>query len=87
MKKTDKKWKPGQLVTLWGKVYRISKCRYNDERKYKTCFICGQLNGRTPCINAVDYPEKSGFCLLTCIKKMPKGCIPKHVHIKSKTSD
>ena len=26
-------WKPGQLVTLWGKVYRITKCdetaRYN----------------------------------------------------------
>lgn len=81
MEKTDKKWKPGQLITLWGKVYRICKCKYSE--KYKACFVCGQLNGRTPCIDAADYPEKPGFSTYTCMKKMPEGCIPKRLKLRT----
>lgn len=73
---TEKKWKPGQLVTLWGKVYRIHKCFHIT--KYSTCFFCNHEN-TAPCINANNYPVRKGFDVKTCCEKMPTGCYPKLV--------
>ena len=66
-------WKPGQLVTLWGKVYRIRKCSVIEP--YKVCYFCNRIN-RAPCINAYDYPDKNGFNQTLCKEKMPIGCYP-----------
>lgn len=68
-------WKPGQLVTLWGKVYRIHKCIYSSG--YKACYFCMKVNTKSPCINAADYPENKGFDLHSCKSNIPNGCIPK----------
>lgn len=85
MKQKGNKWKPGQLITLWGSIYRISKCKYSSG--YKACFICNQQNGKPPCICAFDYPDKHGFDLRMCREKLPEGCIPKRIQISPKVSD
>lgn len=72
----EKKWKPGQLVTLWGKVYRIRKCSVVEP--YKVCHFCNH-SGEAPCINAYNYPVRKGFSQHDCMKKMPIGCYPKLV--------
>jgi len=69
-------WKPGQLVTLWGKLYRITKC--SETQKYRVCYFCAG-NGNAPCIKAYNYPERNGFNALSCRSKMPKECYPKLV--------
>lgn len=68
-------WKPGQLITLWENVYRITKCDYASG--YKACMFCQQQNTKPPCINGFDYPSKKGFDLRECVKNMPKNCFPK----------
>lgn len=70
-------WRQGQLVTLWGKVYRISKSAHNE--KYKTCMLCQQCNMRTPCIDGFDYPEKTGFDMRMCFKRLKPELFPKRV--------
>lgn len=70
-------WKPGQLVTLWGKLYQIKKCSYSYN--YQACMFCQQTNKRPPCIDGFDYPDKRGFDLRECRLKVPEGCIPKRV--------
>jgi len=45
-------WKPGQLVTIHGKTYRITKLPENSSKKYGTCIFCEfrHLEGSTyPC--------------------------------------
>ena len=76
-------WKPGQCVTLWGKVYRIHKCIYSYVFKpvdmsfgYKVCYFCMRVNIKPPCINAY-YPENKGFDAHSCKQNIPNGCIPK----------
>lgn len=72
------KWKPGQLVTLNGKVYRIHKTSY--EKSYARCMFCQMQNMKQPCIDMNDYPgTKTCFGVLKCIDKMPDGCIPKRI--------
>lgn len=78
------KWKPGQLVTLNGKVYRIHKtqytCGYRLGTLPKKCMFCQQCNMKSPCTNMFDYPnDKTLFGLTECRNKMPDGCIPKRI--------
>ena len=70
-------WKKGQLITLYGKVYRIHECKY--KKQYQLCKFCQQVNIKSPCINAYDYPEVRSFDLLDCAMKMPNRCIPKQI--------
>lgn len=71
-------WKPGQLVTLNGKVYRIHKTQYTSG--YRQCMFCQQCNMKPPCINMFDYPNnKTSFGLTACRIKMPNCCIPKRI--------
>lgn len=67
-------WKPGQLVTLWGKVYRITKC--SEQERYRVCCFCATKN-YIPCRYAYNYPEEKGFNHKICRMYMPKGCYPK----------
>lgn len=69
-------WKPGQLVTLWGKVYRITKC--DETARYRVCNFCAG-SGNAPCIIGVIYPSKNGFETITCANNIPEGCYPKKV--------
>ena len=69
-------WKPGQLVTLNGKVYRIHKTQYTSG--YKQCMFCQQCNVKPPCISMFDYPDdKTSFGLTECKRNMQDNCIPK----------
>lgn len=68
-------WKPGQLVTLWGNVYRITKS-CETKRTY-VCMLCQWKNTETPCTIRFNYPEKDGFSAKLCTRKMPLGCYPK----------
>lgn len=71
-------WKPGQLVTLNGKVYRIHKTSYTS--KQFICLSCSLRNIKPPCIEMNDYPDtKTCFGESECCKKIPLGCIPKHI--------
>jgi len=71
-------WKPGQLVTLNGKVYRIHKTQYASG--YRQCMFCQQCNMKSPCADMFDYPnDKTSFGLTECRNKMPDGCIPKRI--------
>lgn len=72
------KWKPGQLVNLNGKTYRIHKTQYKT--RYFTCSFCQLCNMKMPCIEAADYPNnKTTFNVVKCREKMPDGCIPKRI--------
>lgn len=53
-------WKPGQLVTIEGRVYRIKKATVNF-------FIChGECRNKRKSLS---------FCML-CIEKIKHGCYP-----------
>lgn len=80
MSNTHKKWKPGQCITLWGRIYRIRKSCFGG--KYKVCCFCNNT-GKAPCINAQNYPARKGFTMMDCSKKMPEGCYPRQIDIKS----
>lgn len=69
-------WKPGQLVTLHDKLYRITKC--SESQKYRVCHFCAG-NGNAPCIEAYNYPKSKGFNGMSCAANVPEGCYPKLV--------
>lgn len=71
-------FKEGEKVNLNGKDYIIWNIKCS--KGAKACKICTQINGKAPCIEAFDYPEKAGmFDLKECNKKVPEFCIPKKV--------
>lgn len=59
-------YKPGQLITIEGEVYRIYKGVY-------ACFYCYQLNDKM----SPSYRLK--YCPYICKKKIPKGMFPLHI--------
>lgn len=63
-------WKPGQLVTIEGTVYRLKRKRWLG---FVSCEICEYMsNGHSftepckTCINSKDMPEN---CFLTSVKQ------------------
>ena len=71
-------WKPGQLVTLNGKKYRIHKVK--AALLHRRCMMCELHNFKSPCIEAADYPtDKVTFSIIKCVDKMPRNCIPKRI--------
>lgn len=70
-------WKPGQLVTLWGKVYRITKC--DETAKYRVCHFCAGVGKCAPCLKAHNFPTTKGFDMISCVQNVPDGCYPKKV--------
>lgn len=74
-------WKPGQLVTLNGKLYRISESP--KEEQYRICSLCQIQNMKPPCIERFDYPDKENtFGSMQCVENMPKTCYPRRVNPK-----
>ena len=64
-------WKPGQLVVLNGKVYRIKKRVIKWNVFCDTCTVCTAINGHYPCMR---YP--CTFVPHDCRKKMGLTCFP-----------
>ena len=60
-------WKPGQLVVLNDKVYRIKK----TSGKCDTCTVCTAINGHYPCMH-----EPCTFVPRDCREKMGMNCVP-----------
>lgn len=75
-------WKAGQLVTLWGKVYRIQKIDNNTLPKYRACHFCAGIGKSAPCLTANNYPTRKGFDMKMCMENMPGGCYPKLLNPK-----
>ena len=74
------KWKPGQLVTLNNRVYRIRKVE--APLSHRRCMMCQLHNLKQPCVEAADYPtDKVTFSIIKCMAKMPQGCIPKRISV------
>ena len=75
MKKNNKEWKPGQLVTANKKVYRVFRSPYTI---IHGCYACRAINGEdtTPCKHSYkewvqDKADKL-FSIGKC--KTPKMC-------------
>jgi hypothetical protein len=79
-------WKPGQLITINGDVYRITKTAYL--KRYMCCAFCQKRNYMTQCTKPFynNVKVKNLFTLLDCSKKMPDGCIPVKVNAQGLSS-
>lgn len=77
-------WKPGQLVTINGNLYRISKyIGFNPYSDARVCAFCQKQNTRPPCVGRFDYPNiLDVFSVAKCVLKMPIYCYPKRISPK-----
>ena len=65
-------WKPGQIVTVSGKRYRIRRCLTGV---FHTCRVCNA---------AVSFKVLLSEPCITCrSKKMPGDCYPQEIKPKS----
>lgn len=60
-------WKPGQLVTIGNRVYRVTKT--DRDAKYRSCYICQMANTKTPCINGL-FGNIEGFNVQKCAQNL-----------------
>ena len=64
-------WKPGQIVTITGKRYRIKKCFANT---FWVCHVCGT--------GTLDHLLHEP-CTTCRSSKMPGNCYPQEIKPKS----
>ena len=65
-----KKYKPGQLVTIYKRVYRITKCT----TKFARCAICQTHNIAMPCTYYYNYPHDPSWNHGICVSRLPEDC-------------
>ena len=74
-------WKPGQLVTIGKKIYRVTK---TDGSRLKACYMCCSANRPIPCGGRFNYNnEPNAFWRGTCLDKVPEGAYLKPIIIKN----
>lgn len=64
-------YKPGQILTVGDRQYRITKCE-----RFKGCVMCKTENSIIPCIT---HAALSGgkFSMNVCWSNVPRDCYPK----------
>lgn len=68
--KTPKRYKPGQLITIEGKLYRVTK------RVGYTKGVCDECSFRYTIVR-----RHHNICWMLCVPRFPNNCYLKHVEL------